>query len=279
MWTYKIQRPPAHLNAGGRLLTLKVVSCIDKTDFLCYNTDMNDIVFAGTPTEVGEHRHKGWEIINCSSRGEINAGGRTLAFKRGDVIVIPRQTAHINGEGSCVIMENTLIAPGGPCVLSGEGAEDIAWVCRRAWETFEGHSPKRQVLLDGFGALLRSLIAAYCGGNGYSPAVKNVLAEIDRGVSDALFSLENCIKGLPLNYDYVRKLFRREVGLTPLEYLTAKRMSLAREIMLSGVTNRYSNYTVSQIAEMCGFAEPLYFSRVFKKYYGVSPTEYMALNR
>ncbi len=45
--------------------------------------------------------------------------------------------------------------------------------------------------------------------------------------------------------------------------------------MLSGVTNRYSHYSVTQIAEACGFAEPLYFSRVFKKYYGVAPSYYL----
>ena len=79
---------------------------------------------------------------------------------------------------------------------------------------------------------------------------------------------------MPLNYDYVRKLFKKETGVTPHEYLVNSRMDLAKNIILSGISNQYSNYTVSQIAEMCGFAEPLYFSRVFKKRFGVSPSEY-----
>ena len=33
-------------------------------------------------------------------------------------------------------------------------------------------------------------------------------------------------------------------------------------------------YNVSEVAEMCGYCEPLYFSRVFKKTYGVSPLSY-----
>jgi AraC-like DNA-binding protein len=40
------------------------------------------------------------------------------------------------------------------------------------------------------------------------------------------------------------------------------------------MSNRYSEYTVSQIAEACGYSDPLYFSRVFKKYFGVAPSEY-----
>ncbi|MDE7087024.1 MAG: AraC family transcriptional regulator, partial [Clostridia bacterium] len=31
---------------------------------------------------------------------------------------------------------------------------------------------------------------------------------------------------------------------------------------------------VSQVAEACGFAEPLYFSRVFKKHFGVAPNDF-----
>ncbi len=96
-----------------------------------------------------------------------------------------------------------------------------------------------------------------------------------KNACDALFSVEDCIRKLPLNYDYVRKLFKKETGVTPHEYLVNLRMKRARAIISGGVTNRYSKYSVSQIAEACGFAEPLYFSRVFKKYFGVSPSEYI----
>ena len=72
----------------------------------------------------------------------------------------------------------------------------------------------------------------------------------------------------------MRKLFKKEVGVSPSDYLLKERMSLAQQLISGGVTNRFSSYTVSQIAEACGFSEPLYFSRVFKKYFGVSPSEY-----
>lgn len=238
---------------------------------------MNDIVFAGIPRDAGEHVHGGCEVICASGRGEIACGVKKFAYKKGDVVVVSRQTAHVNsGADMCVLLENALLPACGVCVVGGRGAEEIAWVCARARAYREEGGRAAAVALDGLGALLRALIAAYCGGNDYSPAVKTVLAEIEKGVSDSTFSLENALRALPLNYDYVRKLFKSEVGQTPLAYLTGRRMSLAREIMLSGAANRYSDFTVSQISEMCGFAEPLYFSRVFKKYYGVSPAAFMA---
>lgn len=239
---------------------------------------MNNIVFAGAPCGEGLHMHKGFEIVCAHSRGEAEADGEKLSYSRGDVVIIPRRIMHADVAGRGVIIENALISLRRPCVINGRGAEELGWACACAGEYFVADEKKKRIMMDGLGSLICALIAAYCGANPFSPAVEGLIAEIDKGVSDPMFSLENALRALPLNYDYVRKLFKSETGQTPLEYLTAARMSLARRIILSGLSNRYTNYTVAQIAEMCGYSEPLYFSRVFKKYYGVSPSEYAEKN-
>ena len=83
------------------------------------------------------------------------------------------------------------------------------------------------------------------------------------------FALDEAIRELPFHYDYLRKLFKKEMGMTPLEYLTNLRMKKA-ETMLSIMWGR--DYSVAEIAEQCGYDDALYFSRVFKKYFGCSPT-------
>ena len=75
--------------------------------------------------------------------------------------------------------------------------------------------------------------------------------------------------GQSKNYDYLRKLFKKEMGITPLEYMTNLRMKKA-EIMLTSMWG--NSYTVSEIANHCGFEDALYFSRVFKKTFGCSPS-------
>ena len=122
--------------------------------------------------------------------------------------------------------------------------------------------------------MFRGYCAAFAEIENFSPVVKTVRADIERGISDCTYSLEDSLKRLPLNYDYVRKLFKKETGATPHEYLLHERMKLAQGLILGGMSNRYSEYTVSQIAEACGYSDPLYFSRVFKKYFGVAPSEY-----
>lgn len=137
-----------------------------------------------------------------------------------------------------------------------------------------GRGRKYDGVLSALGELTVALIAARTDAANVSPTTETVRADIAAHVSDIMYSLEDSIKKLPLNYDYVRKLFKKELGVTPHEYLLDERMKLARGLILGGISNRYSPYSVSQIAEACGFAEPLYFSRVFKKYFGVAPSEY-----
>ena len=254
---------------------------MDKTDILYYNTVMNNIIYAGKPPCDGlkEHNHKGYEVFACTMTGEIVTDGGAVNFRRGDVAVVPALLKHFNtGSGTStehhVIIEPALLSLRGVTVISGRGAAEIAKACAQADYYFNADFNKKQVVLDGLGGLICALITAYSGSNGFSPVVKTILEQIDGKLSDSSFSLENSIKGLPLNYDYVRKLFKKEVGLTPHEYLTAKRMELAKSVLLSGIANQYSNYTVSQVAEMCGYSEPLYFSRVFKKFYGIAPSEF-----
>jgi len=63
-------------------------------------------------------------------------------------------------------------------------------------------------------------------------------------------------------------IFSEMTGTTPIKYQNGIRLKVSAEMLLS------TNHTVSEIAISCGFSDPLYYSKLFKKAYGVSPTEY-----
>jgi len=76
-----------------------------------------------------------------------------------------------------------------------------------------------------------------------------------------------------INVDYLSRLFVKEEKMRFSEYLNAKRMELATKIMLE---NKESN--IKNVAKYVGFGNnPRYFGQVFKKYIGVTPTEYIRL--
>lgn len=238
---------------------------------------MNDIVFAGRTENAGaESVGKYTEIISVNGRGRIIWESGSAGFASGDILVIPALTKRRivgAGEGDiCVRLDRALVALTEPTVLKDDRNRGAAHACAQAAYYF-GRAEGGAVLV-GLGALLAGYAAAFSRNEEYSPAVAAVKREIDRRLSDVTFALDDFIRKMPLSYDYVRKLFRKETGVTPHEYLVSSRMSLAADIISSGISNRYSGYSVSQIAEACGYSEPLYFSRVFKKYYGISPSEY-----
>lgn len=67
---------------------------------------------------------------------------------------------------------------------------------------------------------------------------------------------------------YFVKKFKENFGLPPLNYLNRMRIYTAMGMLTS------DNYSVEKIAKIVGITDASYFSRVFKKYCGVTPTEY-----
>lgn len=63
-------------------------------------------------------------------------------------------------------------------------------------------------------------------------------------------------------------VFRRVMGRTPAAYITLLRMMKARELLLD------LDMPITEVARECGYADALYFSRVFRREIGVSPSEY-----
>ena len=63
-------------------------------------------------------------------------------------------------------------------------------------------------------------------------------------------------------------LFSETIGKPPMRYLRDIRLANACELLDT------SEYPVSEVADLCGFNDPLYFSRVFADKYGLSPSVY-----
>ncbi|RXZ81690.1 AraC family transcriptional regulator [Paenibacillaceae bacterium] len=63
-------------------------------------------------------------------------------------------------------------------------------------------------------------------------------------------------------------LFKQYTGLSPQQYLIQYRFQKAKDLM------RHTQLNIRQISSLVGFDDQLYFSRLFKKYEQLSPTEY-----
>lgn len=65
----------------------------------------------------------------------------------------------------------------------------------------------------------------------------------------------------------LQKGFRAVFGVTPFTYLTRQRMQVAKELLRSG------NYTVAEVANSVGYANPAQFAGAFRRQFKISPLE------
>ena len=78
-------------------------------------------------------------------------------------------------------------------------------------------------------------------------------------------------EALGYNPDYLGRVYRKVYGCTLTDAIHQRRIHRARRFLMD------SEMTIEQIAEACGFADPDYFRRIFRRYMQTSPGSYRSL--
>ena len=81
-------------------------------------------------------------------------------------------------------------------------------------------------------------------------------------------SLEEVSRAVNISPYYFSKLFKEETGENFIEYVTKVRMEYAKEQLMN------AEFSIKEICIRSGYSDPNYFSRIFKKYAGIPPSEY-----
>ena len=84
-------------------------------------------------------------------------------------------------------------------------------------------------------------------------------------------SLDQIAANMYLSSYYISKLFKSETGDTPINYLISLRMEKAKELL-----DTVPDCTIQNVAAAVGYEDAYHFSKLFKKYYGISPLYYKA---
>ncbi|MFC0211992.1 response regulator [Paenibacillus chartarius] len=90
---------------------------------------------------------------------------------------------------------------------------------------------------------------------------------IERRLADD-FGIDDLAEYLQISPSYFSLKFKQAVGSTFLEYVTRLRMERARKLLSRG------DKSVAQVGRLVGYEERRYFTKVFHKYFGVSPNEF-----
>lgn len=102
---------------------------------------------------------------------------------------------------------------------------------------------------------------------GRSDALGRVLKFIDDNLGKSI-GLNEVAEAAFLSPNYLSQLLKKQTGQAFVEWLTARRMQRARELLTQ------TNDRVSAIANAVGFADEAYFTRRFSQSFGLSPSKY-----
>lgn len=204
--------------------------------------------------------------------------GKELSVSKGDIVYLPRG---IEGEeySMRVIEEfdlyniyfhtDTPMPSTATVVSAGEAVFQSLY--EKIYRTWKGKSAGYYLKsMQQFYYIMECLCRAE---NGY--ATSSSLKRLDKAEEyiaehycDADFDYEALRASTSLSYSHFKKLFIQRYGAPPVKYVTLKKVNRAAELLETG------KFSVSEVAELCGFENVYYFSNIFKKHKGVSPKFY-----
>lgn len=101
----------------------------------------------------------------------------------------------------------------------------------------------------------------------YSPAVQKVMNYVNLNVAEPL-TLKNLAAMCFISPSYLSALFKQETGSTLIDYINTQRVNRAAQLLVQ------NNHTIAAVAEEVGILDVNYFTKIFKKTLGVTPTRY-----
>jgi len=123
------------------------------------------------------------------------------------------------------------------------------------------------------GELMEEMFRSYCrlvrrnSMQQYSPPVQKAIIHIDSDLTADL-SLKALAEIQNINASYLSSLFRRETGQTVTDHVNHKRIDHAAHLL------RSTRLQIQTVAQYSGIPDVNYFSKIFKKYTGMTPKEF-----
>jgi len=123
--------------------------------------------------------------------------------------------------------------------------------------------------LNGVGRLYQNHVIS--PQNVKNPIVRNALKLVNENFT-VNYSVNNLAKRFSVNENYLGQLFKKEIGEPFTAYLTRLRLVYACTLL------KNTDLSIKEISNKAGYADYFYFARLFKREYGITPSEYRDKN-
>ncbi|MEG1608239.1 MAG: helix-turn-helix domain-containing protein [Clostridia bacterium] len=224
------------------------------------------------------HSHSCWEFVYCvNGEGCMTTGnGGSYFYSKNQLLASPPNVEHINTYHEGFQNIHFTVEEWHPdckidMVISDSANKDMLQLLEMCCRYFNAKFNRQEVFIQSFSDLILQLIALYSSISKVSDTIQVINNSIIENFNNPNFDLEQVFAQFDLTSDYLRRQYIKERGFSPLQFLTKTRIEFAKKMLTSQSSIKYK---ICDIAEMSGFNDQLYFSRMFKKYTSLSPKDF-----
>jgi len=251
-------------------------------------SSMNRCVFARViPTNTGSrciaHDHPCTEVVFVhGGRGRLHDADRAWQYGHETVFAYQPGSMHWvrneqGGDHLCLglVGKDAAALPPGP--LKCEKKSDLLKLFAQIVSLYPSANQERRIglltellLLD---LLEDNTTGAVIADTHREPPIHPIAAAarqiIDEQIAQPV-TMSSLAQSLDISAEHLRRVFKAAFGLPPIEYLIRQRMQHARGLL------SHTSLPVNRVCRRCGIDNPYYFSRLFTRVVGVSPSRYRA---
>lgn len=254
-------------------------------DFMKYDFDIEKVVLACRVKKGhGDRIHN-----DRASHGiAVHIGGEKLyRYKSGETYITKQNTVNYMPRGSSYVVDS--IEPGECYAINFELSSDVSFhpftvTIKNAApiiEQFRNAAKLWSRKGDSYGLGCKAALCTilymlqndfsrdYIDSDGLN-TIRPAVDAIHKGYCDPDLSVTELARLCGITPEYFRKLFARAHGSSPLRYINRLRFERARELIESGM------YSVTEAALSSGFSDMSYFSRAFKREFGIPPSKILS---
>ena len=251
---------------------------------------MNDDLSILSIENVSFRQENNWSRNSCKTRyydavvffveGQIeyNFPQKTVIAQKGDLLFLPGNLPYSGKRHAqrCVyyvidflcLHEKQFEAFGAPCAFAVSNYQKVLQRFEKLLDLWDHPSIDTMI---GLKAQLYALLTERFLGEEREETNapgRHILKFIKENMCDTKLSVAKICEELYISDSQLRRTIHKLAGTSPNEYITALRVKKAKELLCA------TSKSVKDISCACGFTSPYYFSRVFSKSTGMSPSAY-----
>ena len=230
---------------------------------------------------TGKHIHKNRPfhgfVLNDGdcARDYCFDDGRVLRTEKNSLFYLPKGSSYHTEQrsaGGCCAVNFDAEASDEPFSVPLRNANALQHRFKAAADAWRSRDPLRVPLAmtavyDAICCASKELLRQYVSG-AQTALLAPAAQALQHSFTETALSVSELAALCGISEVYFRKLFRNSFGVSPKEYLIQKRIDYAKALLKSG------DFSVSSVAELCGYGEPSQFSRAFAMRVGMTPTQY-----